>query len=101
MGVSVSLESVCSVIYTAELTLQASAMKLNLHFLLLLTFMLSLVSAATQRTVCAICVDRRKVKRRQEMLTRRPTYFTRPNSFTGMTFQEFAARYTGGGRLPG
>merc|ERR1711874_2239 len=99
MGVSSVSFSLFS---SAQQSLQPSTMKLNLYLLLVITSILSFGSAATQRPVCAICVDRRNVRRRQEMLRRnRPTYYTRPNAFTGMTFQEFAARYTGGGLLPG
>jgi len=40
-----------------------------------------------------------QAKKRYEQ--RGPTFFLRPNSFSDLSFQEFAARYTGMGQLGG
>merc|ERR1712110_617408 len=88
--------------------LYATSMKTGFYFILLVAFVFGITrgfpqrSRGRQRTSCAICVDKDKVRRTQQALKDNgPTYFTRPNEFSGLTFQQFAARYTGLGRLGG
>ena len=45
------------------------------------------------RTKCAICPDLAELRRRQQKLRENgPTFFTRPNEFSDLTFEEFGMR---------
>merc|ERR1712168_94249 len=94
-----------------RVSLEARSMKRGFYLALLLAYFIGLVTGAPQssqsrrqrplrrsnrpRTTCAICPDRAKIRRQQQRLREKPTYFTRPNDFSNLTFQEFAMRFTG------